>query len=171
LINTLLATNTPVNCTGAIADSGHNLSSDASAGFTGTGSLTNMDAKIGPLANSGGSTPTIALLPGSAAIDRANTSAAPFTDQRGFPRPAGAAADIGAFEYGSVPPVLTIGRSAARVLTIVAQGNSNQRFHLLASSNLSSWQPIATDRFGGDGTYLFQDNATGACRFYRVVMP
>jgi BspA type Leucine rich repeat region (6 copies) len=46
----------------------------------------------------------MALLPGSPAIDAGNTSLAPATDQRGVPRPAGLAADIGAFEYGSVVP-------------------------------------------------------------------
>ena len=62
------------------------------------------DPKLGPLANNGGPTLTMALLPGSPAIDAGNTSLAPATDQRGFPRPAGLAADIGAFEYGSVMP-------------------------------------------------------------------
>ena len=54
----------------------------------------------------------MALLPGSPAIDAGDTSLAPATDQRGFPRPAGAAADIGAFEYGSVMPTLAISRPA-----------------------------------------------------------
>jgi hypothetical protein len=60
------------------------------------------DPKLGPLADNGGPTLTMALLPGSPAIDAGNTSLAPATDQRGFPRPAGLAADIGAFEYGAV---------------------------------------------------------------------
>jgi hypothetical protein len=82
LVNTLIASNTPPD-----GDS-----------FT--------DPKLGPLADNGGPTLTMALLPGSPAIDAGNTSLAPATDQRGFARPAGLAADIGAFEYGSVgqPP-------------------------------------------------------------------
>jgi hypothetical protein len=82
LVNTLIVSNTPAG-----GDS-----------FT--------DPKLGPLANNGGPTLTMALLPGSPAIDAGDTAAAPPTDQRGFPRPAGLAADIGAFEYGSVmqPP-------------------------------------------------------------------
>jgi hypothetical protein len=54
---------------------------------------------LGPLADNGGPTLTMALLPGSPAIDAGNTLLAPTCDQRGYPRPAGAAADIGAYEY------------------------------------------------------------------------
>ena len=95
----------PTNSTGSIADAGHNLSSDASCTFTNVGSLNNTDARLGPLADNGGPTLTMALLPGSPAIDAGDTALAPATDQRGFPRPAGLAADIGAFEYGSVDAV------------------------------------------------------------------
>ena len=110
LINTLLATN---GGSGSVTDGGHNLSSDGSCNFTNTGSMNNTDPKLGPLANNGGPTLTMALLPGSPAIDAGNTSLAPATDQRGFPRPAGLAADIGAFEYGSVMPSLTVSRYRA----------------------------------------------------------
>jgi hypothetical protein len=172
-VNTLLASNTPANCTGALSDAGHNLSSDASPGFIGTGSLTNLDARIGQLANNGGTTLTIALLPGSPAIDEGDTSAAPMLDQRGFPRPAGSAADIGAFEYGSVLPVLAIAQSSPSLIAILAQGNSNQWCRLLASSNVVSWLSIATNRIGSDGAFLFQDtcDSAAAFRFYRLVMP
>jgi hypothetical protein len=53
---------------------------------------------LAPAAN-GGITPNMALLPASPAIDSAEASACPATDQRGVPRPAGAGCDIGAFEY------------------------------------------------------------------------
>jgi hypothetical protein len=57
------------------------------------------DALIGPLADNGGPTLTHALLDGSPAIDAADDAACPATDQRGVPRPQGAACDIGAYEY------------------------------------------------------------------------
>jgi hypothetical protein len=154
-------------------DAGHNLSSDASPGFIGTGSLTNTDPKLGPLANNGGPTLTMALLPGSPAIDAGDTSTAPFADQRGFPRPAGFAADIGAFEYGSMLPVVSIAPPTAGLVNIVVQGNSNQWCRLLASTNLSDWIPIATNQIGADGAALFQDScsASTSCRFYRAVIP
>ena len=173
LVNTLLASNTPANCSGTIVDAGHNLSSDASPGFTGTGSLTNIDPKLGPLTNNGGPTLTMALLPGSPAIDAGDTSAAPVTDQRGFPRPAGSAADIGAFEYGSTLPVMSIARSSPTLLNILVQGNSNQWCRLLTSSNLSSWIPIATNQIGVNGTLLLHDDCDPGlcCRWYRVAIP
>ncbi len=101
-VNTILASNSPSNCIGIITDAGHNLSSDNSCAFTNVGSLNNTDPKLGPFADNGGPTLTMALLPGSPAIDAGDDSAAPSTDQRGFPRPFGAASDIGACEY--TPP-------------------------------------------------------------------
>jgi hypothetical protein len=149
LANTLIASNTPAG-----GDS-----------FT--------DPKLGPLADNGGPTLTMALLPGSPAIDAGNTSVAPATDQRGFPRPAGLAADLGAFEYGSVMPALAISPSGANGLNILASGNAGRSCRLLSSPDLSSWAPLATSQFGSDGTVLFYDDCAtnGACRFYRLVMP
>ena len=129
------------------------------------------DPKLGPLADNGGPTLTMALLPGSPAIDAADTATAPPTDQRGFPRPAGAAADIGAFEYGSMLPMLAISCPAVGQITILVQGDSNQWCRLLSSSNLSSWLPIATNQIGSDGTFVFHDNCSASCRFYRAVIP
>jgi hypothetical protein len=149
LVNTLIASNTPV------------------------GGDSFPDPKLGPLADNGGPTLTMALLPGSPAVDAANTSLAPTTDQRGFPRPAGLAGDIGAFEYGSVMPALAASRSGATGLNLLATGNAGQPCRLLSSTDLTSWVPLATNQIGSDGTISFNVNcAPGtACRFYRLVMP
>ncbi len=56
------------------------------------------------LADNGGPTETIALVPGSPAIDAADGTNCPPTDQRGITRPQGAGCDIGAFEL-EVPSV------------------------------------------------------------------
>ena len=65
----------------------------------GAGNLTDGDPRLAPLGHYGGPTPTMSPLPGSPAIDAAIGSV--FTnDQRGFPRPVGAAPDIGAVEFG-----------------------------------------------------------------------
>jgi len=171
-VNTLLASNSPGgNCSGVV-DTGHDLSSDGTCAFTGAG-MNNTEPKLGPLADNGGPTLTMALLPGSPAIDAGDTSLAPATDQRGFPRPAGLAADIGAFEYGSVMPAITISLSGVTNLTILGTGNANQSCRLLSSPDLTSWVPIATNQIGGDGTVLFDDTCGpgSTCGFYRLVMP
>ncbi len=60
--------------------------------------LVNTDPLLGPLADYGGPTQTVALLPGSPAIDAGSAVAGVTTDERGIPRPQGSAPDIGAFE-------------------------------------------------------------------------
>ncbi len=131
------------------------------------------DPKLGPLTNNGGPTLSMALLPGSPAIDAGNSALAPTSDQRGFPRPAGLAADIGAYEYGSVMPTIAISLSGATNLTILTSGNAGQFCRLLSSPDMSSWVPLATNTIGSDGTVLFNDTFTPGrtCRFYRLMMP
>ncbi|KAA3644255.1 MAG: right-handed parallel beta-helix repeat-containing protein [Chloroflexi bacterium] len=71
-----------------------NLDSDGSCpGF----SLSGVLPMLGPLADNGGYPKTHALLPGSPALDSATGDCLP-DDQRGLPRPGGAACDIGAYE-------------------------------------------------------------------------
>jgi predicted outer membrane repeat protein len=53
---------------------------------------------LAPLGNYGGPTETMALLPGSAAIGAGTAASGVTTDQRGAPRPASGAVDIGAFQ-------------------------------------------------------------------------
>ncbi|MEK6250339.1 MAG: calcium-binding protein [Actinomycetota bacterium] len=60
------------------------------------GDITGVDAKLGPLAENGGPTPTHALLTGSPALNKGAGCAR--DDQRGVPRAAGGACDIGAYE-------------------------------------------------------------------------
>ena len=115
---------------------------------------------------------TMALLPGSPAIDGGDDASAPSTDQRGFPRPVGAATDIGAYEYGS-PALLHIGHASENLVEIFVLGVKNQSCRLLWSTTLSDWESLATNQFGADGTTHFQDNSgtVDAQRFYRVAMP
>jgi hypothetical protein len=107
LTGTIVANSTAgPNCSGPLSEAqGYNLSSDTSCGLTQTTDITNTDPLLGPLANNGGPTPTMALQPGSPAIDHGGTSATgcPATDQRGLPRPDAqdgpqGQCDIGAFE-------------------------------------------------------------------------
>ena len=87
------------NCSGTITDGGGNLrwpKSDASC-FGPFG-----DPKLGTLQDNGGSTWTMALGAGSAALESGSSSVCVTltTDQRGMPRPnpAGSVCDVGAFE-------------------------------------------------------------------------
>lgn len=101
LYDSLVAQNPPGDflvAAGSVIDGGHNLNSDNSINLTGPGSLNRVDPFLGPLANHGGLTPTMALLPGSPAIDAGDPAFCLSTDQRGVARPIGAACDIGAFE-------------------------------------------------------------------------
>ena len=65
------------------------------------------DPLLEPLADNGGSTQTMELLPGSPAIDAGDNMNCPLTDERGVARPQGIYCDLGAFEYTgpSIPPL------------------------------------------------------------------
>jgi predicted outer membrane repeat protein len=86
---------------GAAASEGHNLFGDTSggSGYAPT-DLLDVDPMLGPLQDNGGPTPTMALLPGSPAIDAGDNTGAPAYDQRGpgYPRIVNSTIDIGAFE-------------------------------------------------------------------------
>mgnify|MGYP000903248679 CR=1 FL=1 len=89
--NTLIANSTSGDdCYGLTAGT-NNLVEDGSCSASLTG-----DPLLGPLADNGGATQTMAPLPGSPVID-AGAGCLP-ADQRGIARPQGAACDIGAFE-------------------------------------------------------------------------
>jgi hypothetical protein len=172
IANTIFATNPPGgNCSGAIQDGGHNLSSDASCAFTNLGGFNFTDPQLGPAVANGGPTLTLALLPASPAINAASLSNAPATDQRGFPRPKGAP-DIGAFEYNSTPvPTLQINFALSGGLDIFASGATGQNCVLLTSANLSTWLPLATNLPGPDGLTFYHDGTwtAQAVRFYRAL--
>jgi hypothetical protein len=101
----------------SIVSQGYNISGDDGGGFlTANGDralTTSASLKLGPLQDNGGPTFTRALLAGSIAIDKGNSSLT--TDQRGAPRPVvdpnsasggGNNSDIGAFEFQGTPPVV-----------------------------------------------------------------
>ncbi len=95
----------PLICGGVTNDLGGNFSDDPACGFA---AITPGVDYVVTLANNGGPTRTHALLPGSVALDDAGACAgndpALVTDQRGEPRPSGAACDSGAFELQVASP-------------------------------------------------------------------
>jgi hypothetical protein len=102
--DTIFARNTSTpnvfNMGGTVTSLGHNLSDTHTGDLTGPGDLPNTDPLLGPLADNGGPTQTMALLPGSPALDAGDATDAPDFDQRGtgFARVVNGAIDIGAFE-------------------------------------------------------------------------
>ncbi|MBW7917217.1 MAG: hypothetical protein H3C53_11115 [Trueperaceae bacterium] len=94
------------DATGTLDSLGYNLVQDpADSGIFGANNVIGEDPLLGPLVDNGGPTRTMALSTGSPALDTVPAFACrddkgePLTrDQRGEPRPAGAACDIGAYE-------------------------------------------------------------------------
>ncbi len=123
--NTIVAQNiaaTGPDVFGSFASGGYNLIADGtnSTGFTAVGDRVGtaaapIDPLLNPLADNGGSTQTVALQPGSPAINGGDPAfvltsgpfiGPPFYDQRGispFNRVSGGIIDIGAFESPLVP--------------------------------------------------------------------
>ncbi|MFD5794130.1 choice-of-anchor Q domain-containing protein [Streptomyces diastatochromogenes] len=104
LKNTIIAENTIGHTTSdcknvfaTIESRGNNLDSGNNCHLTAEGDLPSRDPHLAPLGENGGPTDTVALLPGSPALD--GGADCPSTDQRGVLRPQGPACDIGAFEY------------------------------------------------------------------------
>lgn len=112
LIDTIVAGNiarginpgTAPDIAGTVTSGGHNLIGSL-VGTTGIapgvgGDIVNPTPVLAPLTSYGGTTQTVALLPGSPAIDAGGSTCPPgvATDQRGIARSANGACDIGAFE-------------------------------------------------------------------------
>jgi hypothetical protein len=115
LVNTILANSTSggdcFNDDGStLIPKGVNLVQDGSCGASADPAhFRTGDPLLGPLANNGGPTQTHALLVGSPAIDAAEDSLCPATDQRGVARPQGAKCDIGAFELAAADQMTALG--------------------------------------------------------------
>jgi hypothetical protein len=181
--NTIIADNTAASSSdvsGSLTSGGYNLIGNTSSGsgFGATGDQLNVNPMLGFLQDNGGPTPTMALLPGSPAIDKGKGFGLT-TDQRGSPRPfdlpsipnasGGDGSDIGAFEIG--PPVLNIARSGTNVV-LFWPALYYSRFTLQAGTNLSAanvW-PAASGTSWLIGNQYYQTNpANAAADFYRLV--
>jgi hypothetical protein len=167
---------------GSETSGGYNLigNTSGSSGFGAVGDQLNVNPMLSSLQANGGPTPTMALLPGSPAIDKGKSFGLT-TDQRGLPRPfvfpsipepsGGDGSDIGAFEVS--PPILNIALAAPTnvVLSWLAYDSSFRLqavTHLPASSN---WTAVSgTPALIGNQYYL-TNPANAPARFYRLVAP
>ena len=99
---------------GAAAAGQDNLVTDTSCGsgspfLVGASPTTTGALELGALQDNGGPTQTVALGGGSSALDVVPSNVCPVaTDQRGVPRPQGAACDAGAFELDATAPAVTV---------------------------------------------------------------
>jgi hypothetical protein len=95
------------DCSGPITDDGNNIADDSSCGFTSTdGSHSDVNPELGELWDNGGPTETMALLPGSPAIEAVSEAMSCSTpDQRGVDRPT--PCDIGAYETNDLNQAIT----------------------------------------------------------------
>ena len=100
------------------------------------------DPKLGSLGYYGGATQTIPILIGSSALDTANDSDCPATDQRGLLRPQGAHCDIGAFEYHSP--------------TYLVKPEASGRGDCSSWGNACTWRYALTYAMEGDELWAMQ---------------
>jgi hypothetical protein len=106
ITNSIVAGNSAAGCfagffgSGSVvlASGGHNVANDATCNLGAAGDQPGVDPLLGPLVDNGGPTATHMILAGSPAIDAGNPALCPAVDQRGVPRPRGAACDAGSVE-------------------------------------------------------------------------
>jgi hypothetical protein len=126
-----------VDAPATLTSNGYNLADDASCNLTGPADQPGTNPLLGPLADNGGPTQTMALTPNSPAIDK-GVSAGLTTDQRGLTRPidfsaipnapGGDGSDIGAFELHPVTSDFSFGklkrkkRKGTATLTVIVPG-------------------------------------------------
>jgi len=191
LRNVILAGNrvmfsTNSDLAGRFTSEGHNLIgvTDESQGFTNgvNGDLTGtsaapLDAKLGALKDNGGPTWTMALSPGSPALNQGDDAllAAPFNltdDQRGLPRKSATHVDIGACEL-QAPNLIELRRSGSDIaITFTTEVNGHYRLQRTHALGSNSWTTVADNLAGTGGTLQVLDSgaATQPQYFYRGVM-
>lgn len=188
-LNSLIADNTAVSNApdyyGPFSSEGYNLIGNDSGSFgffvgndndlVGTSNAP-IIPQIGPLANNGGPTLTVALLSGSPAInagDDALPSDGVTTDQRGFPRNSGAHVDIGAYEaIVATPPLLAGSLNINQTFGITFTNTPYAVFTVFTSTNLVDWTEIGAPTEISPGQFQFMDtSATNPAQYYRIVSP
>jgi hypothetical protein len=142
----------------SITSQGHNIADDGSGNLTGSGDKPNTNPRLAPLGNYGGPTQTMALLPGSPAIDAGTSTGAPATDQRGL-SPVGTV-DIGAFESQGF--TLSAGGSTSQSAAITAAFANSLVVTVTANNSV---EPVA------GGLLTFTAPATGASAAFTSANP
>jgi hypothetical protein len=191
LLNTLIAANavsafdigyqSGPDVSGTVNSVGYNLigQTNSSTGWVAqdlTGSSTTpLLPGLGPLTNNGGATPTMALLPGSPAIDAGDDAALdpPINlklDQRGLPRFSGAHVDIGAFERQALLLTGAVPVGTNVLVSFVAEIGASYRVERNDNLASSNWNTVADNLPGAGAIVQVIDSsaATQHQRFYRA---
>ncbi len=190
--NSIVAANTAGSASdvrGSFTSLGHNLIgiADGSSGFSNgvngdlVGSAASpLDPKLGPLANNGGPTQTMALLVGSPAIDAGSNALIPIdpstgqpttTDQRGsgYARIVGSSVDIGAYELQQQLQTITFNPLPNRTygdadFALTATASSGLPVSYSASGNVTLYQDTSGNWFAhitGAGTATITASQAG----------
>lgn len=185
--NTIVAGNTGTSpdTSGAFTSSGYNLvgKTDGSSGWVAsdlTGTIaTPLSLGLGPLADNGGPTPTMALRVGSPAIDKGKSFGLT-TDQRGQPRPyvfpgaspaaGGDSADIGAYEASELR--ITAAQKTGNHLRLDFINWLGTNYEVQSRSDLltGSWGSLAgsTPGNGGIASTTVSNAFNQSQQFYRI---
>jgi hypothetical protein len=168
---TLLASNAGEDCFG-VTDDGYNIDDDGSCSFTlpSISDYQTLSRTLGTLANNGGPTQTIALLPANPAIDYVPAADCPATDQRGDPRTA--PCDIGAYDtdtpasqtitFTSTPPTNATVGGPTYTVSATGGGSGNPVMFTVDSSSTSICSISgAVVSFIGGGTCTIDANQEG----------
>lgn len=141
----------------------YSIVTDASCGLSGTHLYLVEDAGLGTFGNHGGTTATIDLLSGSAAINRIPAElCTELTDQRGVSRPYGGACDAGAFEANTPTPTASPTATSTPTATSAPTPNLIQNGNF--SNGMTSWLTYAVPANGI--IYGVYDNVL---HFYRAL--
>ncbi len=182
LIAANLAGGDPSDIQGSLnTASDYNLIGDGSGGLSTANhnllgsSASPLNPLLAPLGNYGGPTQTMALLPGSPALNAGDNTNAPAYDQRGpgFPRIVGGTIDIGAFEVQNsnsnqasslavtgFPSVITAGSAGSFTVTVLnADGATDTNY--TGTVHFSSSDPLAIL----PADYTFSQNDAGVHTF------
>ena len=130
--------------------------------------------KLGPLADNGGPTLTMALLSGSPAIDAGTIAGTPPTDQRDVVRPQGRGVDVGAYEFQfTIPQITSAAFPSASNFWLQVCGLPTRTYTLQSSTNLHDWSDVTNLLTGatGMGEALHCNARNCRAQFYRLKSP
>ena len=165
------------NVGGIINSHGNNLIGITTGGHGFIASdLLNVNPLLGVLANHGGGTFTVSLLPGSPAINAGNNTGAPATDQRGVARPQGGTVDIGAYESGVNPALfgkIVFSRLGTDYEIFSMNADGSNQLNLTNNPNYDTkpkWSPdgskivFVSNRDGNDEIYTMNSDGSNQTR-------